>query len=65
MKSSNIFLDEYDDTEEFIQNIMPIEDKYFVKLDCKVADFETKNGDIQIKQIIKLSTLRNAGKKFH
>ncbi|MBU5257220.1 nucleotide-binding domain-containing protein [Tissierella praeacuta] len=64
MKSSNIFLDEYDDTEEFIQNIMPIEDKYFVKLDCKVADFETKNGDIQIKQIIKLSTLRNAGKKI-
>lgn len=64
MKSSNIFLDEYDDTEEFIQNIMPIEDKYFIRLDCRIIDFEIKNDKIYTKQIIKLSTLRSSGKKI-
>lgn len=64
MKSSNIALVEYDDTEEFIQNIMPIEDKYFIKLDCRVKDYEIKNDTIYIKQVVKLSTLRMSGKKI-
>ncbi|MDF2879703.1 MAG: nucleotidyltransferase [Clostridiaceae bacterium] len=63
-KSSNVDLIEFDDTEEFIRNIMPVEDKYSIKLDCRVKEFEVKNNKIIIKQITKLSTLNNLGKKI-
>ena len=42
---------------------MPIEKKYFIKLDCRVKEFEVNNSKTIIKQIIKLSTLNNSGKK--
>lgn len=52
-KSYNAALCEYDDNEEYIGNIMPVEQKYYIKLDCKVID---KNNTI-----VKLSTINNKG----
>lgn len=63
LKSSNMDLVEYDDTEEFIENIMPVKEKHFIKLDCKVKEFEVKKDKIIIKQVIKLSTLNNLGRR--
>jgi hypothetical protein len=64
MKFTSMKLDEYDDTEEFIQNIMTVEEKYYIKLDCKIKEFEVKDNKTIIKQITNLSTLRGAGKRI-
>ncbi len=55
METYNCNFMEYDDTEENIYNIMPVNQIYYIKLDCKVRD---SNGTM-----IKLSTLNNSGKK--
>ncbi|HBF2930776.1 nucleotidyltransferase [Clostridioides difficile] len=47
---------EYDDTEEYIRNIVPVSNKYKITLDCRVID---KNGTIK-----KLSTIYNNGKSI-
>lgn len=51
IKSYNNTVFEYDDTEEYIENIMPVEDRYYIKLDCKIVDNN--------KTMIKLSTINN------
>lgn len=56
MKSYNNAVYEYDDTEEDIENLMPVNDKYYIKLDCKVID-DNKN-------ITKLSTFNNKGQRI-
>lgn len=47
---------EYDDTEEYIDNIMPVENKYKIKLDCKVTN---SRGVMK-----KLSTFNSQGQKL-
>lgn len=51
VNSLNNNIDYYDDTEERIENIMPVNKKYIIKLDCKVIDSN--------KTIVKLSTINN------
>lgn len=55
IKSYNNTIYEYDDTDEDIVNIMPVEDIYYIKLDCKVVDNN--------KTMIKLSTINSKGQK--
>ena len=55
MKSYDSSSLEIDDTEEYIENIMPVDKRYHIKLDCKVKD---SNGTM-----IKLSTLNDRGKR--
>jgi hypothetical protein len=62
--STGVRLREYDDTEQFIQNIMPVEEKYEIKINCKVKEYELYNKNIYIKQITNLSTLISSGKKI-
>lgn len=55
MKSYDSSSLEFDDTEEYIENIMPVNKRYHIKLDCKVKD---SNGTM-----IKLSNLNDRGKR--